>query len=144
MTARREDHTATLLTNGKVLIAGGGEMGFKTTKATAELFDPGTGAFAATGSMTTARENYTATLLAGGKVLMVGGVDDAVDLASIEEYDPATGTFAATGSLVHAADSLTATPLKDGRVLIVGGRAGEALPTAGLYDPASGKFSPID
>jgi len=89
MTGTRYTHTATLLPNGKVLVAGGGWL-------LAELYDPATGAWTATGSMTDLRGAHTATLLPHGKVLVAGGYDN---LASAELYDPATGAWTATGSM---------------------------------------------
>src|SRR6266850_1374272 len=88
--------TATLLPNGKVLVAGGYGGGYL---ASAELYDPASGTWTATGSLGTAREFHTATLLPNGKVLVAGGVDSSGFLASAELYDPATGTWTATGSL---------------------------------------------
>jgi hypothetical protein len=82
-------------------------------------------------------------LLKDGRVLIAGGTKNAADLATAELYDPAAGTFAATGTLTRAVDGHTATLLTDGRVLIAGGRAGEAVPTAALYDPKTGSFTEI-
>jgi hypothetical protein len=145
----RLDATATLLANGKVLIAGGTESigGFSTTVlASAELYDPGTGAFSETGSMTTDRTNHTATLLQNGEVLIAGGwscpransCSGADPVASAELYDPKTGKFHRTGSMFAARTHATATLLADGRVLIAAGA--KSPETAELYDPASGKF----
>src|SRR5438552_3280690 len=71
MTVPRALHTATLLPNGRVLVAGG--LSGSPALANAELYDPSTGTWDATGSMAVLRGNHTATLLANGKVLVVGG-----------------------------------------------------------------------
>jgi hypothetical protein len=136
MTVARTMHTATLLANGRVLIAGGSSSIYgNNALASAELFDSGTGSFTATGTLTAARLGHTATLLANGKVLIVGG-------SSAELYDSATGTFTATGNPTVARTEHTATLLKNGEVLIAGGYSGaSALASADLYDPATGIFA---
>jgi hypothetical protein len=162
--------TATLLPDGKVLIAGGMTMALPADGASpdpnaegmptavAELFDPATGTFTATGSMTTPRMWHTATVLADGRVLFVGGtVDfDATGQAmtpdptmmSAEIYDPATGTFTTTGGPSLPRLGSAATLLNDGRVLVTGGTdTDNATPesfakTAELFDPGAGTFSP--
>ena len=137
MTAAREYHSATLLLNGMVLIAGG-DGSSRDALATAELYDPSTGAFSATGSMTVAREHHTATLLTGGMVLVAGGDDSSsFTLASAELYDPAAGTFTATGKMTVERASHSATWLPSGEVLIAGG----PWASAELYDPAAGIFA---
>jgi hypothetical protein len=157
MTMGRDSHTATLLLDGRVLIAGGET--FHESRS-AELYDPETGTFTATGSMVTGHVLGTATLLLDGRVLFVGGWDlqlfdwDPYDgtyrsiSTSAEVYDPKTGTFAPTGSPAKARYSHTATRLPDGRVLIAGGSLGPndnpaatATATAEIYDPATGKFT---
>ena len=146
MSQPRENDAATLLANGKVLVAGGAGL------ASAELYNPQTGKFAATGSMRTTRENFTATLLAGGQVLIAGGLSaptsaasaTATPLASAELYDPQTGKFSATGSMTTPRYMHSATLLADGKVLIAGGYADltpDAVASAELYDPKTGKFS---
>lgn len=137
MSVTRNFHTATLLPNGKVLLAGG-------PGATAELYDPTSGTFTATGSMNVARGGHTATLLNTGKVLVAGGNNVSGVLASAELYDPASGTFTPTGALKDARTSQTATLLGNGKVLILGGSGSgtnATLASAELYDPASGTFS---
>jgi hypothetical protein len=111
MTASRSGHTATLLPDGKVLIAGGrasfgsGAAG-DTAQSTAELYDPLADTFTPAGSMSAPREGHTATLLNNGKVLIAGGVafkdGKQMDLGSAELYDPATGTFTPTGRMQTA------------------------------------------
>lgn len=143
MAVKRESHTATLLSNGKVLVAGGftGIGDPVSSFASAELYDPATGTFAATGDMTAGRFLHTATLLPTGKVLLIGGFASD-DLASAELYDPATGTFAATSSMSQKRDSHSATLLQDGTVLVAGGQdLNGVLSTAELYDTATGSFS---
>jgi hypothetical protein len=120
MITGRSGHTATLLPNGKVLIAGG--YAYDVLKS-AELYDPLTGTFAATGSMATARLHHTATLLPTGRVYVVGGQDEVGALKTAELYDPATGTFTATTSLSTGRYYHTATLLPTGNVLLAGGSA---------------------
>ena len=138
MTDSRTEHTATLLNNGKVLIAGGFDGSYDGDVASADLYDPATGTFTATGSMTTARQNQTATSLNNGMVLVAGGiVGGSPILASAELYDPAAGTFAATGSMTNGRVGHTATLLNNGQVLIVGG----GNPSGELFNPATGAFT---
>lgn len=136
MNASRIEATATLLNDGRVLVAGGMTGG--QALASAELFDPRTGTFTVTGSMIEARARHSATLLPSGKVLMAGGTGDS----SAEIYSPTTGSFSGTGSLLDNFAYHTATPLSDGRVLIAGGRIGD-LYTSGaeIYNADSGRFS---
>jgi hypothetical protein len=139
MTVGRVDHSATLLPNGKVLIAGG------PTGVTAELYDPGTGTFTRTGDMTTPRSGAPATLLPNGQVLIAGCGINGVGSQTAEVYDPATGTFAGTGSMLNRRCG-TATLLNNGKVLIVGGHdppnGVATYQPAELYDPSTGTFSP--
>jgi hypothetical protein len=137
MTTPRFEHTATLLTNGKVLIAGGSRStaGFEPV-ATAEIYDPSSGTFTATGNMTIARAGHAATLLPDGRVLVTGSVNLA---GSAEIYDPSTGLFTAAGVVtrVSETDLGPATLLNNGKVLI----AADVGALLWLYDPNSGTFT---
>ena len=137
----RRLHSATLLNNGTVLVAGGYNA---NASVSAELYDPATKAFTLTGNLNTGRNSQTATLLSNGMVLITGGISrGGSTLASAELYDPSSGSFTATGSLHTARYSHTATLLNSGMVLIVGGGTpgAYALATAELYDPTSGTFT---
>jgi WD40 repeat protein len=138
----REYHTATLLPDGKVLVAGGYDgNGFML--ASAELYHPASGTWGATGSLHTERDFHTATLLPNGKVLVAGGFTFTSGfIASAELYDPATGTWTATGSLATAHYLHTATLLPNGKVLVAGGADSSGfLASAELYDPATGTWT---
>ena len=141
MEVERAAHTATLLADGRVLIAGGIRTG-EAALASAEIYDPQTRKFSPTGSMAAVRSGHTATLLKNGLVLLAGGFDDEDTVATAELYDPATGRFEPTGSLTAPRGGATATLLRDGRVLVAGGYDGDrSLASADLYDPATRRFA---
>jgi hypothetical protein len=130
--------TATLLDDGRVLVAGGVVAGAPS----AEVYDPATRSFGPAGDTVTAMGYATATRLDDGRVLLVGGelAEDAII------FDPATGSFTPTGSMATARSEHTAALLPDGRVLVIGGFGSSGdrtvARTAELYDPATGQFTP--
>ncbi len=158
----RADHTASLLQNGKVLVAGGrttviepGATQPVSATASAELYDPALGAWSPTGAMADARTGHTASVLDGpacagpappgwcGKVLVAGGRGpDGKPSRSAELYDSTTGSWRRVNQLATARTGHTATVLPDGRVLVAGGVAEgaggeESTRSAELYDPAA-------
>jgi N-acetylneuraminic acid mutarotase len=141
MTVQRAAHTATLLPDGEVLVAGG-FAGGGNSLASAEVFDPTANTFASAGNMNVTRAGHTATLLPSGKVLITGGYNGSY-LASAELYDPAARTFTPTGRMVTARSGHVATLLNNGKVLLAGGvgTGWTFLEDAELYDPATGAFT---
>ena len=136
----RAGHCAALLMSGEVLIAGGHDANGSPLK-TAELFDPATQNFTATGDLNQARTGATATLLPTGKVLIAGGQDGSGALLfTAEVYDPISGTFSVTGNMNIPRAQHTATFLSSGRVLLVGSTTATAKTE--LFDPVSGLFTP--
>jgi hypothetical protein len=136
-------HTAALLNDGTVLVLGGGSSSAGVL-ASAELYNPGSGPFALTGSLNTGRVQDTATLMNNGMVLVAGGRDaNSNVLASTELYNPLTLTFTLTGNLNNARGNHAATLLNNGMVLVEGGfsSAADMQASAELYDPVAGTFS---
>jgi large repetitive protein len=137
----RYEHTATLLPNGKVLVAAGIAsctncgLGGVVSTSSAELYDPVTGIWTATGPLTVGRDSHTATLLPDGKVLVAGGLGGG---ASAELYDPGIGTWIATGAMHAGRYGHAAILLPTGKILVAGG----GLSSTELYDPATGKWTP--
>lgn len=171
LSTARADHTASLLENGKLLVAGGRSTAVEprpgepvSATAAAELYDAALGTWTPTGSMAAARTGHTASVLGApactglprpvwcGKVLVVGGrTPDGRSTASAELYDPESGSWRTVGALATARTGHSATVLQDGRVLVAGGRVAGGDPavegesstgSTELYDPASESWSP--
>jgi hypothetical protein len=155
MGTQRSGHSATLLTDGSVLVAGGaycvyildgGGCDVGISLASAEIYHPDTGTWSAAGSMAIGRFGQSATRLSNGTVLVAGGfyepfpgsTDTPAYLADAELYDPATGSWSTTGSLNQPRSDALATLLGDGTVLVAGGSAGNS---AELYHPDTGTWS---
>jgi hypothetical protein len=135
----RSHHTATLLLDGRVLVAGGIDAD-EHQMSSAELYDPQTGTWTTTGGMLRGRSYHTATLLGDGRVLVTSSTGHA------EIYDPAAGKWSTTADMPTLRTSYAATLLRDGRVLVSGGRDPaigfeDQLAPSELFDPATGTWS---
>jgi N-acetylneuraminic acid mutarotase len=154
----RAGHSATVLPDGRVLVAGGtGARGSTGTTALAstEVFDPATGAWTAAAPMTETRTGHQAVLLRDGRVLVIGGTvatgGPPAALAYCELFDPAAGSWTPTGDLGTGRTGHQATLLPDGTVLVTGGDAvgrrpdgrydARSLDTAERYNPATGTWT---
>jgi hypothetical protein len=153
MLTDRAQHTASLLLNGEVLIAGGWN-GHAADAADdppwdplfVELFDPSSGSFKSASNMSTTRIRHTATRLAEGKVLLLGGIPALQNIHSqlpaprdAEIYDPPTQTFSAPDSLAISRQKYTVTLLHTGEVLLAGGKILDVtVSTAELLNPTMG------
>ena len=140
---RRHDHTATLLTEGRVLIAAGKDN--PSSPVITEVYNPAVTDHDPAGPMTIGRRFHSATILPDGKVLIAGGQDPAFQtLSSAELFDPVSGLFQPTGAMAVPRRLHTATLLPTGQVLVSGGTSGGRTPTiestAELYDPALGQW----
>src|SRR5438093_2235307 len=138
----RAEHTATLLANGTVLIAGGRDAADQAL-ASAEIYDPATGGYTLLASPLPAPIwGHTATRLDDGTVLIAGGRRGASPRRAAQLFDPATDTFTALGPMSTPRGRHTATLLRDGRVVVIGGTDGVGpLASLELYDPTRRTFS---
>ncbi|MBI5282132.1 MAG: pentapeptide repeat-containing protein [Candidatus Solibacter usitatus] len=133
MQQTRREHTATLMNNGMVLIAGGLDSSGAPT-ATAEVYNPSNGTFHLAGNMPNKATGHAAVLLANGKVLITGGGNSATEL-----FDSATETFSPVGGMSSTRSYHTATLLQSGKVLLAGGvdNGGKTINTTLIFDPAT-------
>lgn len=143
MQTPRYDHTATLLSTGRVLVAGG-EGARGSALASCELFDPATGTWAPTGDMVMASREHVASLLRDGRVLLISLMGEGVEL-----YDPTSARWSTAAQLLTPRTSFAVTVLLDGRVLVTGGQATEstdvgALASAEVFDPATETWDTVE
>lgn len=147
MPMSRAAHSASLLKDGRVLIAGGCvatgcEEGITNT---ALLFNPKTDRFTSTSNLREARVGHREVPLLDGSILIIGGWARDGATASIEHFDPTTGRFSVHGQLLDARDGFSATPLLDGTILIAGGYAGtmQRKASAEIYDPRTRRSTAV-
>ncbi len=141
MNSVRSGHSATLLINGKVLIAGGGSVTGST-----ELYNPANGTWSLTGSLSKGRSGHNAVLLTNGKVLVIGGADSNGAIPGPELYDPTVGTWSIVGQMITPRSACTTTLLSNGKILVAGGNTNNStshstLSTAELYDPSTATWA---
>lgn len=151
MGTARYDHAALRLLDGRVLVVGGMSVqNGGVPLASAEIFDPASGTWRATGSMAVGRHDPEAVRLADGRVLVMGGVGPAVGwtgesppvLKSAEIFEPSTGTWSKVADMSVPRFGHSALRLRDGRVLVVGSSSGSVGQSSGeLFDPATGSWS---
>jgi hypothetical protein len=143
----RDLHTATLLPNGRVLIAGGFTTNANSTgsTSTSEIFYPDTGIFLRSGVMTSSRSNHGAALLPDGNVLVAGGFGaNDIITATAEIFYSTAMQWRATTSMPVARTLNSFTTLKDGRVMLAGGiNSGGVLSSVVAFNPATGLWSAL-
>jgi hypothetical protein len=137
----RLQHTATLLGNGKVLIAGGSVTGADLDELSdVELYDPATGTSTPTTPLSTARRRHIAVRLPDGRVLIVGGESNGNATTSTELFDPSTNGWSDGPPMLTARTFFTGSLMSDGKVLVVGGNPG--MQPCEIFDPDAGSWAP--
>ncbi len=141
MSQFRKLHTATLLSNGEVLVTGGGTSGTAFTEK-AEVYDSAAKNWNVTGGLSFSRAGHLGVSLANGKVLVTGGFNGSMGLVNNSElYDPVGGIWQLAGGLNTPRQTATATLLRNGKVLAAGGAGNSFLSSAEVFDPASGNWT---
>jgi hypothetical protein len=141
MISPRQDHTATPLAGGRVLVTGGSDGA--ATLASAEIYDPRLDAWLPAAPMSAARKLHAATRLADGRVLVAGGTTGLTAFTSAEIYDPAADQWLPAASMSAPRQQFGAAILPNARVLVAGGFTGAGyLAGAEIYDPAGDAWSP--
>jgi len=144
--AARMAMTATVLTTGHALIAGG-QTAANDALGSSELYNFAAGTFSTTGKLITPRSGHTATLLSSGLVLMAGGENvNGFSISKAELYNPATGKYSATGNLPANRQEQAAVLLHNGLVLVAGGNnvtsgGTTVLATCATYNPTTGTWT---
>ncbi len=159
MSTTRFEASGTLLSDGRVLVAGGfgttgspgGSGGIQYNPvASTESYDPAVGAFSATGQMTNARADHVAVRIADGTVLVAGGLGGSagdVSVATAERFDPTTGRWSTLSPIAHARTGASAALLPNGRVLVAGGESVQqgvrnSLDSAEVFDASTSSWLP--
>ncbi len=152
MAQARLMHTATLLADGRVLLAGGLPDGSNPKNTTLEIYDPAKGTFVSVGSVPDTFTIFQAVGLLDGRVLLLGsnGTSATDTVGGAELYDPVTGILSPIAAMPYPNSYYTVTRLPDGRVLAAGGKSWTVknqvvsekyLASAELYDPVTGKWT---
>jgi hypothetical protein len=134
----------TLLADGTVLMAGGGDS--DPTSTAAQIFTPSSNTWTVVAPMHKSRDQHTGTLLPDGTVLAAGGTSEGTQAAPVtraETYNPTTGAWKLAGAMVQPRFGHQALLLETGKVLLCGGTqtVDTNLSSCELYDPATRSFS---
>jgi len=141
MLAARSGHTASLLPDGRVLLAGGSNSGGPVSAL--EIFDPSSDSFSGAGVLGSPVSQHAAATLADGRVLIAGGSDGTNALATTYLFDPSSNSITSGPNLSTPRVGASATTLLDGLVLVAGGNDGSNdLASAEIYDAAANAFTP--
>ncbi|PYX05983.1 MAG: hypothetical protein DMG88_19840, partial [Acidobacteria bacterium] len=141
MNDARSGATASVLQDGRVLIAGGQNSGGASN--TLEIFDPNSGNFSNAGTLSSPRQDHAAAVLSDGRVLIAGGSSDGTNaLNTTDIYDPQAGSVSPGPAMSTPRAKATATTLLDGTVVVIGGSNGTTdLASAEFFDPAANNFN---